>query len=366
PQPLAAVPESGASVRAPTLIAVPLALDLPRGMYRTFQSGDRALIAVGNAGVIEVPRRGELRALRSRSLVPEVDLQTATETQGGIWVRARGGAIAKWVDGRLRRLELPEGITPQAITSGPRGAYLAALETGTSNARIFVNESGSWRLFLERALEAPISGIPFIGVGADGRIWLAVSVPRDDGVGERPRGVAVIDPNAEEVVYHHRAAPQGQGLPMPDEVAAISFDGEGSAWLATLNGAVRVDEHQAIVFDETRGVRGEVVTDVASGTGRMWIAAAEGLGSYADRAFDFHQPPIVRDHRPNALATDASGHLWAAGPNGLLQYDGTEWRHLGTADGLPTEQLRDVEVDGAGRVWLLTEDAVVVLSPAGS
>jgi hypothetical protein len=364
--PLAAVPETGPTVQAPGLVASPLAIELPTGMYRAIQSGDHAFAAVGNAGVIELPRRGAIRALRSRSLVPEEDLQIATEVQGGVWVRSRDGDIAKWIDGRLRRLQLPDGIAPQAIASGPRGAYLAALVPGTRDVRIFVSESGSFRPLTQRTLDVPITGVPFVGVAPGGNVWIAVRIEREEGGSERVRGAAVIPPEGDGVVYHHRAAAQGQGLPLPDEVAAITFDGDGNAWFASLGGAVRVEEFQAIVFDESRGVRGEVVTDVASGSGMMWIAAAEGLGSYANRQFDFTQPALVRDHRPTALATDAEGHLWAAGRTGLLHHDGTDWRLLGTAEGLPTNELRDVEIDGAGRVWLLTPESVVVLIPEGA
>jgi len=350
----------GNPARAPSLVAVPVPVVLPSGMYRTSQSGPHALLAVGNGGLVELGRREVTRTLRTRTLVPAEDLQLAIETRGGIWVRSRDGDIAKWVDGRLRRLALPDEIAPQAITSGPRGAYLAALTRGTREVRIFASESEGWRPLVQRTLDLPVAGISFMGIAPGGTIWLGLLVERPEG-GVRPRGVAVLDPSSETVVYHHREAPQGQGLRMPDEVSAITFDGAGNAWLAALSGAIRVEEFQAIVFDETRGVRGEVVTDVVSGEGRMWIAAAEGLGSYAERQFDFFQPPIVRQHRPLALATDATGHLWAAGALGLLQNDGTAWTHYGVAEGLPTESLRDVEIDGDGRVWLLSEDAVLVL-----
>jgi ligand-binding sensor domain-containing protein len=362
PQPMAAVPESGPSVDAPSLVAIPLQIDgLPSRMYRAFVSGAQLFVAAANQGVLGIGPRDELRRFRSHSLVPDADLQVATETRGGVWMRARGGAIAKWQDGRWRRLELPEGLRPQAVASGPRGAYLAAFDEGTSHVRIFVSESGAFRLFLERDLEAPISAIPFMGVSDDGRIWLAVNVSES-----RSRGMAMIDPDSDTVAYYHRAVTEGQGLAIPDEVSAISFDAAGNPWFATLNGAVRLEEHQAIVFDETRGVRGEVVTDVASGSARMWIAAAEGLGSYSERAFDFHQPLLVRERRPAALATDSAGHLWAAGMRGLLEYDGTEWHDLSATGALPIEQFLDVEVDGAGRVWLLGEDTLVVLLGTGS
>lgn len=357
PQSMAHVPESGPSVDAPSLVANPLRIDgLPSRMVRAFVSGEHLLVAAANQGVVQVGPRGDLRWLRSYSLVPNADLQIATEARGGVWMRARGGAIAKWQDGRWRRLELPEGLRVQAIASGPRGAYLAAFDAGTAHVRIFVSESGAFRLFLERDLEASITSIPFMEVSDDGRIWMAVNIGED-----RSRGVAMIDSNRETVAYYHRAVDQGQGLPIPDEVSAISFDAMGHPWFATLNGAVRLEEHQAIVFDETRGVRGEVVSDVTSGSGRMWIAAAEGLGSYHEQAFDFYQPLLVRERRPTALATDSAGHLWAAGRRGLLEFDGTEWHDLSATGALPIEQFMDVEVDGAGRVWLLGQEALLVL-----
>jgi hypothetical protein len=361
-QRLADVPTSGSMPSAPPLVATAVGEPLPGHHYRAFQADERAFVAASNRGIVELLRRGEPRRYRSRSLVPESDLQVATDTTGAVWVRGRGNQMAKWVDGRLRRLVFPDDIAPQAIASSARGAFLAALVPGTRTVRIFVAEGSGFRPLLERTLQPPIASIPFFGVAPDGKFWLAISVPREDG-STVTRGAAVLDPSSEAVVYHHRGAPHGQGLPLPDEISAITFDGAGNAWFATLSGAVRVEEYQAIVFGEARGVRGEVVTDIASGAGRMWIAAAEGLGSYAERRFDFAQPAVVRQHRPVALASDAAGHLWAAGPAGLLQYDGTTWYHYGAAEGLPFESLLDVEVDGANRVWLLAEEAVLVLSP---
>jgi len=81
-------------------------------------------------------------------------------------------------------------------------------------------------------------------------------------------------------------------------------------------------------------------------------------------------PAIVREHRPLALAIDIRGTLWAAGRYGLLENEGGQWTHLGAAStdangrrlpGLPTSELRDVEVDGSGRVWLLTAESVIIL-----
>jgi ligand-binding sensor domain-containing protein len=232
--------------------------------------------------------------------------------------------------------------------------------------RVFVSDGGGWRQLVERTLPVTqtVVSLPFMGVGSDGRVWLGVRIEREDGGGERVAGVVVIDAEQETVLWHRRGAEHGAGsLPVPDEVSGIAFDGQGNAWLASLSGAIRVEEHQAIVFGEDRGVRGEVVTDVVSGEGRMWIASAEGLGAYAERRFDYGQPEIVRTHRPVALATDGNGHLWAAGTLGLLQHDGTTWLHFDATSGLPSSELRDVEVDGQGRVWALAAGEIYVLAP---
>ncbi|MFO0712920.1 MAG: hypothetical protein U0353_23905, partial [Sandaracinus sp.] len=363
-------PEATAG-RAPALVARPLGNAMPPGAYRAFQSSDAAFAAIANRGIVSLAATTST-PLRTMSLVSEEDLQVVTDLQSGVWVRGRDGDIAKWVDGRLRRLALPEEIVPQALASGPQGAYLVALVRGTSTVRVFVAQGSGFRALVERTLEVPtgLVSIPFAGVGNDGRVWLALRVTREDGAGTRVRGAAVIDPQSEAVAYHHRQAAQGQGLPLADEVSGIAFDATGNAWFATLSGAVRVEDHQAITFDESRGVRGDVVTDVVAGAGNMWIASAEGLGSYADRRFDYSMPAIVREHRPVALAIDGHGTLWAAGRYGLLENEAGQWSYFGATSsdaqgrivpGLPTAELRDVEADGQGHVWLLAPESVIVL-----
>lgn len=370
PQPLAdAAPEASASMAIP-LFARELTATLPPGAYRTFRDGQDGYAAITNRGIVQLGERA-MRPLRSASLIPEEDLQVVTDLQSGVWVRGRDGDIAKWVDGRLRRLALPEEIAPQALASGPDGAYLVALVRGTNTVRVFVASGSGFRQLVERTLNVPVVAIPFAGVGNDGRVWLGLRVNRDDGQGTRMRGAAVIDPNNEAVVYHHRGAVQAEGgLALSDEVSGMTFDGEGNAWFATLSGAVRVEAHQAITFDESRGVRGDVVMDLVTGAGNMWVASAEGLGSYANRAFDYSMPAIVREHRPVALAIDLRGTLWAAGRYGLLIRENDAWQYFGEAGtdaqghatpGLPTAELRDVETDGQNRVWLLSGEGVTVL-----
>ena len=370
PQTLSDAASDASASDAVPLFARALASTLPPGAYRAFRDGQDGYAAITNRGIVQLGERS-MRPLRSGSLIPEEDLQVVTDLQSGVWVRGRDGDIAKWVDGRLRRLALPEEVVPQALASGPEGAYLIALVRGTTTVRVFVASGSGFRQLVERTLIPSVVGIPFANVGNDGRIWMGIRVTREDGSGTRVRGAAVIDPRNEAVVYHHRGAVQTEGgLALADEVANVTFDSDGNAWFSTLNGAVRVEEHQAITFDESRGVRGDVVMDMATGAGNMWVASAEGLGSYANRTFDYSMPAIVREHRPVALAVDLRGTLWAAGRYGLLIRENDAWQYFGAAGtdaqgvatpGLPTAELRDVETDGQNRVWLLSAEGVTVL-----
>ncbi|HJL17867.1 MAG TPA: hypothetical protein RMH99_19535 [Sandaracinaceae bacterium LLY-WYZ-13_1] len=365
PQRLADAPEAGPSIDAPSFMAAPLDVDLPGRAYAAFVQGADAFVAIANGGVLQLPAEDPPRRLRSLTLVPERDLQIATDPAGTVWTLSRERHLAKFVNDRLRRSALPAGHVAQALATGPQGAVLITRlpDEGPNVVQVFANGGSNWSPLARRTLELPteLVDVPFAGVDADGKIWIALRVQREDGSGDRLRGAAVIDPNAENVVYHHRGADrEAGGLPLPDEVDAVDFD-TSNAWFATLSGLVRVGSSQAVVFGEARGVRGEVVTDVAVGSNVLWLTAAEGLGSYDRSDFDFGYPAHVQEARPSRVALDLAGHLWATSQDGLVLHEGEEWVILDEDDGLPAVELRDVEVDGGGRVWILGEDRVMVL-----
>lgn len=365
PQTLAEREPNAPSIDAPTFLARPLDVDLPGLAYAAYVQDDDAFVAIANHGVLELPARGAPRPLLTRTLVPERDLQIATDPRGTVWTISREGHLAKFVNDRLRRVGVPAGNLPQAVADGPQGAYLVTrVEGQPSQVRVFVNNGGGWSQVAERTLTLaqPLTAVPFTGVGPDGRVWLALEVEREDGTGERMRGAAVIDIGGEDVIYHHRGADrEAGGLPLPDEISAVDFDTE-NAWFSTLSGLVRVGASQAVVFGEARGVRGEVVSDAAVGSDIIWLAAAEGLGSYDRTDFNFTRiPENIQGMRPTRLAVDLAGHLWATSNDGLVLHEGEEWIVLDANSGLPTNQLVDVEVDEGGRTWILAEDRVMVL-----
>jgi hypothetical protein len=371
--PLSEVPQGAPTVDAPDYSVIPLdTLPVPSALTVVRATGDRILMGDRGRGVVHAMAAGGApRELRTRDLVEEMDLQIATDAGGRTWVLSRHGDLAKMVDDGVQRVRVADDFEPMALATGPNGAYvLGRVGPSGSTVRVVRVEGETFSPVVERTLTLPEAepfvGVSFMGVAGDGAIWAAIDVARAGG-GKRARGMAMIAPQSEAVVYFHRAAdPATDGvgaLQMPDEVSALDFDDAGNVWIATLSGAVRIGGSQAIVFGESRGVRGEVVSDLAVGEmDRVWIASAEGVGYYEDRNFDFRLPAIVREARPTALTVDLEGHLWGAGQNGIVFYDGQSWLRLTEETGLPTNRLVDVEVDGANRVWVLANDRVMVMA----
>ena len=145
-----------------------------------------------------------------------------------------------------------------------------------------------------------------------------------------------------------------------DLITAVDYKGDTVAF-GTVTGDVYVGTATG-GFAPAINVPGEVVSDMVVGSDVIWLASAEGLGSYDRNAFDYvGQPAHVQEARPQRMAMDLAGHLWLTSNRGLILHEGTEWVVLDANSGLPTTELTDVEVDEGGRVWVLAADRVMLL-----
>jgi ligand-binding sensor domain-containing protein len=67
-------------------------------------------------------------------------------------------------------------------------------------------------------------------------------------------------------------------------------------------------------------------------------------------------------YNPNyvvALAVDKAGTVWAGTwGGGLARYDGTAWRNLTRADGLPGNHVFMLHHDAKGRLWVGTNNGL--------
>lgn len=412
--PLASLPPNHPEVTAPAFAISPSTRFAGRA-YATFHAAGSTFVALANNGLREL---GADRAFSSQNLVPDSDLRMVVGPGQTPWTMNDQGILAEWSDGRFVRVTTPEGWRCDSVAANVRGIYIACVsltEGDLGHVRVYRREGELWAMAAERTMILPVVGesagavvaVPYLGVTDNEHIYVALKAspylpPPEPEPAPEPepttrrrrrsepeppppppaperldtsvvvwRGIAqfVAGPG-DAVTYHHsRSVREIDGEDsqiMPDRINAIDVSlagtDEGYAWFATLEGAMRIGNHQGVIFGEARGVPGEVVGDVQVGTqGKVWLTAPEGPGFYFNREMEFRMPAEVRAARPTALAQDGEGRIYAAGPNGLLIWKDDNWTFLTEEQGMPSTSLRDVEVGPDDSVWVLAPGAIYVL-----
>lgn len=293
------------------------------------------------------------------------------DPQGNSWTITKNQELARF-DGAVaeRRIVDPNDptIRPVATAPGTGAVLVLARKADTNVLRVYRGEGETFRVVVERELVAGggIADVSFFAVDPGGRFWLGLKVRTDRG-SVVERGVAVIDPNAPAVVYHHsRAAAETDGagaLRIPDSLSAIAFSPSGEVWLAGLEGAVRIAGGEVRRFGEAQGLEGELVGDIDMGPGNVpYIGTPAGVGHFENDVWRFERSSIVTQARPIAVAIDGQGHVWGGGPHGAIYGDGTNWKRIGTGEGLLDDRLTDIRVDGNNRVWFVSAQGLTILS----
>jgi hypothetical protein len=271
-------------------------------------------------------------------------------------------------------LEADGSVTPLMFWS--RGTRVAAIgRVGNNIVRTYRFVNNRWQAVTERPIDTRGPGVvsaTFMAEDDRGRVWFGLRVEHE-GRG-RVMGVAVIDENQPAATqFHSQVPPTGgeQGArPAPDDLTDVEFDSTGTAWFAGLSGATAITlppggaAATVRTYSERNGLRGDVVNDLAHGPNdRIYIATPEGLGYWDGERWAFDLEGSSAMPRVIALAMDARGTLWGAGPRGAWRYDGQSFRPVGRADGLPADEFVGLTVDGENRVWFVTSQGISILSP---
>jgi ligand-binding sensor domain-containing protein/signal transduction histidine kinase len=169
-------------------------------------------------------------------------------------------------------------------------------------------------------------------------------------------------------------------LPTPESqrLGRISDDGVGGFWITADDslyrfGHERVDRillPEGLRIDEQRRLTDDpwLIRPSAAPDGRVWIASQAGdLGAYDGSTWHVLKPDSnLPDDLKAAIQSlkvvrtiihDRQGNLWigTAGA-GLWRYDGRNWIHVTTADGLAGNLVRDSYRDREGQLWFILGD----------
>jgi ligand-binding sensor domain-containing protein len=115
-------------------------------------------------------------------------------------------------------------------------------------------------------------------------------------------------------------------------------------------------------FSEANGLQGDIVSDLAVDRNDVpWVATPSGVGRYQDGSWRFFLDDWPREMNVGSLAIDSRGQLWTGGTRGAVHYDGMRWETITTREGLVSDRIRSVHVDGRDRVWFVTDAGISLL-----
>jgi ligand-binding sensor domain-containing protein len=266
---------------------------------------------------------------RWRKFLPRTEDQVfrvadlAVDGQGTAWFTSEGKGL-KSFDGKHYRVltdteELAEGNIIDLIADA-KGRVFALCTWG-----ITMIEHGKSRALCQSAL--PHHSVVDIATDQRGAVWLAC---KRDWYEERPAGEGI-----------------------------CSFDGE--QWRIYLSGRELPDLYPECV-------------DV-DGRGRVWVGLSGGVAVYDGKEWrDVVSPfwglkPIGNTYSAygvDDIACSPGGAVYFACYEGLVVFDGTNWKRYTARDGLPTTGVSKVAVDSKWRVWVITDgEEMAVLENGG-
>ncbi len=216
---------------------------------------------------------------------------------------------------------------------------LAASRTGLwlSDGRLWRRDAGGWQE--PAATKGRVADVRDVIEAEDGTVWLAT-------------GAGVVRLRGDELIRYGVA----EGLPSADvRVVALGADGGalagGDAGLARLTpGRARAEPLAAqlplvwAIFEEAPG---KILVGGVEG-----LVTVQGGRAHPRGLTTGGKPPMVR-----AIERARDGALWLATSEGVMRLRGDEVDPVGPAQGLPDRRVTTILTDAEGGVWVATEGA---------
>jgi signal transduction histidine kinase/ligand-binding sensor domain-containing protein len=153
----------------------------------------------------------------------------------------------------------------------------------------------------------------------------------------------------------HTAWTEREGA--PPQINDIAQAPDGSLWLGSAEGLYRFD---GFAFERVRSVDGdspaptEIFTLLATSSGDLWIGTALN-GAILLRNGEVRRFPkfdgLPLNTSVSSLVNDLDGSTWAATASGLQRFDGSQFRNIGKAWGIPESVRFSLQLDSDGTLW---------------
>ncbi len=182
-------------------------------------------------------------------------------------------------------------------------------------------------------------------------------VSRGAGLAHLRGGLTTVDVWGARLGYES-ADRKGPPL-LPDAwVNAVARAADGTIYAATNSGLVEVQKGKVRVFDENDFIDSEVILDVAvDPKGRVWAGTLEGLGYIEGGEWKAVRHRGL-EGKVGTVTTEFGGRIWLGTPAGVWRGDGAEFDVVRVGDERGIGDVRDIALDTAGGVWVLTSQGV--------
>lgn len=295
-----------------------------------------------------------------------------------LWVGTENGGIVKLTPRRLLLNNFYHTPAPGSLSSNlvnamyvePAGRlWVGTVEGGLnrldrgSNAFIHYNTHNSG---------LPHNTVSTLASGRAGRLW----------IGTWGGGVAYMDMARPDRIVP--LAVDAAHRPLLNYIGALAYDARNDGlWIGSNDGLFFYDCKAGRLiepFDGCRNVRG-CIGSLIDSRGRLWMGCIYGVRVIDLKTRDRHdhfraRSLVYRLDAPSSKVIDhitsifeaSDGTIWLGSNSyGLYRRVTDKAGHerfevLSTADGLPNNAVKGIAEDGAGRLWLTTDNGLVVYS----
>jgi ligand-binding sensor domain-containing protein len=195
----------------------------------------------------------------------------------------------------------------------------------------------------------PSDDIRDVAVDPDGTIWLATGA-----------GVASFNGTA-FTVY---TAASNPGL-ANDDVYAIAVMSNGDVWAGTDFGASRLSAGAWTTFTTADGLGDNEVKNIKQApNGDIWLATINGATRRTSAGVftAFGSPSIPFGGATHVAFASNGDVLLSGGLGGVIVYNGSTFTAITTANGLLSNRIRSIAVDGGQQKWVGTAEGISVLN----
>ena len=257
------------------------------------------------------------------------------DSRGNLWFGSRGDGVGRFDGSVWNTFRPPETLAnTRAIGRDSRGVvWLASICLWSFDGKI-------WKHYATGDGPAGL-GVRCIAPDDNGAVWFGTA-----------KGVFRFDGNA----WMNYTTSDGLAS---NDVTVIVTDRKGGIWVGTNGGVSHFDGAVWKSFREEDHLISKKVTGIAiAADGNLWFS--HGKGEMGVTVYDgenlawctiFNTSIPTNDVR--IVTSGSDGVIWCVIEDGVMSWDGKEWRKYGVSDGLKSPNVSGISIDALNRAWFL-------------